>query len=120
MKTLLSNTKRIYGLLALAVILISFNACDTKKNEKDDLNATKVEYYKNMQSNVNGYMTKGFNQLNDEVVAKTDCFRFTYDAEGKLQELAFVIKGRLEDSIYIWVCETRLCVYGFIHYLLPV
>ncbi|MDB4347776.1 hypothetical protein OAB01_03870 [Bacteroidia bacterium] len=110
MKTLLSNTKRIYGLLALAVILISFNACDTKKNEKDDLNATKVEYYKNMQSNVNGYMTKGFNQLNDEVVAKTDCFRFTYDAEGKLQELAFVIKGRLEDS-YTYGFAKRVYAY---------
>lgn len=110
MKILINNTKRIYGLLGAVVILIFFAACDTKTKQKDDPKAAKVTYFKNMQSNVKGYMTQGFNRLDDKVVAKTDCFRFTFNADGKLKELAFVIKGRLEDS-YTYGFAKRVYTY---------
>lgn len=97
MKKLFNKRLHINGPLAL-LFAFTLASCNSKNTGKKDPSGANVEFYKNMQSNVKGYQTKGFNRLENNVVAKTDCFRFTYDESDNLTELAFVIKGRLEDS----------------------
>jgi len=112
MKNLFNNSLNQIRLIAVSCMLIVFvSACGNRKNENEKKDNNQVKFFKNMQSNVSGYLTQGFNPLSDEVVSKTDCFRFTYDKEGRIIELAFVIKGRVEDS-YTFGFAKRVFLYS--------
>lgn len=89
--------KLLGKLMLMLCFTLLYTACANKEEaEKGKVN--KVLYFRNIQTNVKGYLMKGFNPLQGSIVSKTDCFRFSYDANENLKEVAFLIKGRKEDS----------------------
>lgn len=110
MNQLLNNRTRLYFTVLSAAITIGIAGCGNKTNNTKNEGGRRVAYFKNMQSNIKGYLTEGFNPLDLGIVDRTDCFRFTYDKQDRVTEVAFVIKGRVEDS-YTYQFAKRIFTY---------
>jgi len=97
----LVNTNLIYSISIFTTISILFFGCSScnsnlsKPTADSNLN---IEYYKNLQANVKGYLTQGFNKLPMDIVKKTDCFKISKNDKGQIVEVEFVIKNKRENS----------------------
>ncbi len=90
-----NNPLHLVLIFIAALLLIN---CNNDKKNNGNQNQNNVKYFKNIQFNVKGYLTEGFNPLPIEIVKKTDCFRLTYDDQNRVKEVAFVIKDRVENT----------------------
>jgi len=51
----------IWAAVAVSTIFMGCSSCNSQKTKSDNESNLQSEYYKNIQSNVNGYKKQGFN-----------------------------------------------------------
>lgn len=85
-------------LSAISIVFFGCSSCNSNRAKSSNEINLKIEYYKNLQSNVKGYLTQGFNKLPLDIVKKTDCFKISTNDKGQIVEVEFVIKNKRENS----------------------
>jgi|GEM_PF-3517335 len=100
----------IWAAVAVSTIFMGCSSCNSQKTKSDNESNLQSEYYKNIQSNVNGYQTQGFNKLPFDIVKKTDCFKISKNDKGQIVEVTFVIKNKKENS-YLYGFSVKKFLY---------